>query len=50
MKAVGHIALAIALVVLASTAPASADNQGGIKIGILNCTEVPVHGGGTEPG
>lgn len=41
MKAVGHIALAIALVVLASTAPASADNQGGIKIGILNCTEVP---------
>ncbi len=36
MKAVGHIALAIALVVLASTAPASADNQGGIKIGILN--------------
>ncbi len=41
MKAVGHIALAIGLVVLASTSPASADNQGGIKIGILNCTEVP---------
>ncbi len=41
MKVISQIALAIGLVVLAFTAPASADNQGGIKIGILNCTEVP---------